>query len=296
MTALWINDYGDANINVSYTFGLDSLEPYTGILMVSPLETAYAQDGTGGPPILAGLRQALETTGNVPTGGSCGAPASVQLPGAIANAALAAQAHPVPTLGGGDLRCVVDTIPSDDAIANDPNIPFQSKYCPVAPIMKIAIGSGMGHLNIPANYLAPLEDTLLQTYGDSGQYWSNFRCNFHPTYASVPTCEVMARAARQVTYPDEVELVWFDREDNGGLSDFSSPALFSDGTLQNTEGFALFVALNEVATGPNPNVSGLCALQPYGVSAPVYRRYAHDEIPEPTSGGCPLGVSCGGAL
>ncbi|HEX8795392.1 MAG TPA: hypothetical protein VF765_30795 [Polyangiaceae bacterium] len=83
-----------------------------------------------------------------------------------------------------------------------------------------------------------------------------------------------------------MELVWFDRNDTGGLTDFSNESLFADGSLYNNEAFAMFVALNNTIKGPNP--SGLCQDQPPTNGLPHFHPYAWDEFPMGLHG-CPVG-------
>jgi hypothetical protein len=286
------NDYGDVVLNTSYTFGLDTQGPWGGVLTVTPSENGYYDSGgAGGPSLLSGLRQSLEDTSVEPEQGSCGPTPTLR--GQLELQAFSKQSQPLPNpqVGAkGYLPCSIDgAIPSANDVTNDPFLPFQTQYCGVSSFMSIAIGSGMDHLKIAPKYQPYIENALLSTFscGDGKQCWSNFQCNFHPNYSRTPTCEVVARASRVVAMPDSVELVWFDRNDTGGLTDFSSESLFADGTLYNNEAFALFVALNNTITGP-PNPSALCQDQPPVNTLPRYHPYAFDWFPMGLHG-CPAG-------
>jgi len=289
----WATDNGDAEINVTYTFGLDTRPPYAGVLKVIPTENNSDSDGFAGGGMLSSIRDGLEGTGLTPAQGVCGGTPSVPLPGTLELTAFAQQSKPVPTAGGGVAQCTPqpEGFPSDDQLNADPMLAFSQKYCDIGLTIKIALSSGEDHLGIPSTAAAPyrnqIEQTLLSTIG-GGQYWSNFRCNFHPTYSDKPACEVVTRASRIVAMPDRVELVWFDGRDGGGFTDYSSPATFADGSLVATEGFAIFVLLNNTIGSRTPNVSPLCQDQPVR-SAFVYHPYAHDEYPPAAaSGGAPL--------
>jgi len=270
---LYISDFSDELLNITYTWTLDTQGPWNGILTVNPSENnSSSTNGVIGSTVLGQLRDPLEAAAH----GSGG------LVDTVEQLAFAQQSAPVPNGSGGNLPC--NGAPPDGSA---PDEPFRKTYCPLVAIpMGAALTSGETHLNINPKYDNYISNTLFSEFGD-GQYWSNFRCNAHPTYSDVPTCEVMARASRVVAYPDAVELVFFDRTDGGGLTDFSGDAPFADGTLYSSEGFALFVALNNTITSRTPNFSALCDGPIQTLS--VFHPYAHAEIPGTGSGGGPVG-------